>query len=136
MNTFEIGARVVLPENSNLDEWNVDEEDVTRGAVKSIGEDGKFLVHWDNSWNKPSKHFAEDLMPEEEANKILSVLEAEYEIWAAPIREKMEQVATLIGEAGELASKQNKALAEMHELVGPLIGSMRKTGWHTSSLNC
>jgi hypothetical protein len=138
MKTFEVGTRVVLVEASNLDTYNVDEDDTTRGVVKSIDEAGKLLVKWDDSWRKPNpeKVLADALITEAEADQILSKLEEEYEVWAAPIRAKIEESAKLLKEAGKLADKQNQDLAELHDLVGPLISAMRSVGWRTSSLSC
>lgn len=137
-NKFEVGQRVVLVAASDLDKYNEYEDDCTRGLVKSVEKDGKFLVKWDASWHQPNpdKHNASELMLETEANKILSKLEAEYEAWAGPIREKMEQAAKLLEEAGKLATKQKRDLSEMYEITSPLIGAMESIGWRTSSLSC
>lgn len=137
--TFEVGARVVWVDRSNLDTHNeYEDDDCTRGVVKSIDKDGKLTCKWDGSWTtpNPSKHDASELMAEEEANKILSKLEKEYEAWAGPIRKKIEAAAKLLSEAGELAAEQERDLSEMHEVVGPLISAMDDIGWRTSSLSC
>jgi hypothetical protein len=139
MKTFEKGARVVLVAESNLTTHNeYEDDDCTRGVVKSVDKDGKLTVKWDSSWRttNPSKHDASELMAEEEANKILDKLEAEYEVWAGPIREKIKEAAKLLAEADKLANKQKRDLTEMHEIVGPLIGAMDDVGWRTSSLSC
>jgi hypothetical protein len=138
MKKFEVGQRVVWVSRSSLKEWNEYEDDTTRGAVKSIDEDGKLSVKWDDSWvtPNPGKHDASELISEVEANKILSKLEKEFEAWAGPIREKMEETAKCLKEAGKLAAKQKKDLAEMHELTSPLISAMDDIGWRTSSLSC
>jgi hypothetical protein len=138
MKTFEVGQRVVLVAGSNLEEWNEYEDDTTRGAVQSIEENGSFIVKWDAAWRKPNpnRHTTNELITEIEADKILSKLEKEFEAWAGPIRKKMEQAAKYLLEAGELASKQKKDLAELHEIVGPLISAMNDIGWSTSSLSC
>lgn len=137
--TFEVGARVVWIARSNLKTHNeYEDDDCTRGVVKSIGEDGKLTCKWDSRWTEPnpSKHNARELMAEDEADAILSKLEAEYEAWAGPIREKMKQAAELLAEADRLATKQKRNLTEMHEVVGPLIRAMDDVGWQTSSLSC
>lgn len=138
MKTFEVGQRVVLVAASNLKEWNEYEDDTTRGVVKSVNKEGLITVKWDNSWRtpNPSEHTANRLISEAEANEIRSKLEAEYEVWAGPIREKMKLAAKCLAEADELATKQKKDLAEMHELTGPLIKAMDDIGWRTSSLSC
>jgi hypothetical protein len=136
MKTFKKDDRVVLVARSNLEEWNEYEDDTTRGVVTSVDAEGKISCKWDDSWHKPSTHTADELITEAEANKILAKLEKEFEVWAGPIRKKMEQAAKLLTEASELAAKQNKDLVEMHELVGPLIGAMDDIGWRTSSLSC
>lgn len=138
MKTFEVGQRVVLVEASNLETFNPDEDDSTRGVVKSVDDPSKPLVKWDNSWRKPNpeKVSAEGLITEAEADTILSKLEEEYEAWATPIREKIKESAKLLQEAGQLADNQNQDLAQLHDLVGPLIGAMRSVGWRTSSLSC
>lgn len=136
--TFEVGTRVVWLERSDLKTHNEYEDDVTRGEVKSIGEDGKYSVKWDDSWVTPNlgKHDASELINEDEADKILSKLEKEFEEWAGPIREKMEAAATLLEEAAKMASKKKRDLTEMHELTAPLINAMDDIGWRTSSLSC
>lgn len=137
-NTFKVGDRVVLPEYSNLESYNEYEDDCTRGEVTGVNSNGKITVKWDSSWQKPnpSSHDADELMTEVEADDILSKLEAEYEAWAAPIREKMEQAALLLKEAGGLAQGQNKHITELHDIIEPLMSAMRGVGWSTSSLSC
>lgn len=138
MKIFEVGQRVVLVQDSNLETYNVEEDDTTRGVVKSITDPGKVIVKWDSSWRKPNLEevATEELITEAEAETILSKLEAEYEVWAAPIRVKIEESAKLLREAGQLASNQNQDLAELRDLVSPLISAMRSVGWRTSSLSC
>lgn len=135
---LEVGSRVVWLNHSNLETYNEYEDDTTRGTVESINEHGDLFVKWDDSWwnAEPKAIQPEDVISEEEADKILSKLEKEYEVWAAPIRKKMESAAKLLREAGELADKQDKNLSEMHEIVGPLISAMDQIGWRTSSLSC
>jgi hypothetical protein len=135
---FEVGQRVAVKSKSNLKEWNQYERDVTLGVVKSIGEDGKVTVKMDGKWHTPNpdKFDSTNLITEVEANQILDKLEAEFEAWAAPIRDKMTQAGDLLLEANKLAQKQKVDLVEMHELVSPLINAMSKVGWSTSSLSC
>jgi hypothetical protein len=78
----------------------------------------------------------DELITEVEADKILSKLEREYEVWAGPIRKKDGKAAKLLQEVGELADEQNRELIEMHDVVGPLIHAMDELGWRTSSLSC
>ena len=137
--TFKVGDRVLLLERSDLETHNEYEDDDTcRGEVLSISEEGKFKCKWDQVWGQPnpSDHTAEELISEKEADKILSKLEKEYEAWASPIRKKMEEAAKLLEQAGKMADKQGRELAEMHEVVGPLISAMDNLGWRTSSLSC
>jgi len=138
MNMFNVDDRVVLPEASELEFWNPEEDDCTRGVVTQINDDGKITVKWDSSWRNPnpSNHDVEDLMLESEADDILSKLEEEYEAWADPIRKKMEQVGKLLREANELAYAQDQNLTEMHDIVQPLMSAMSSAGWSTSSLRC
>jgi hypothetical protein len=138
MNKFEVGQRVVLVSDSNLKEWNVYVDDTTRGVIETINSVNNYSIKWDSKWHtpNPSNHNASELITETEANEIRSQLEKEYEIWAGPIRNKMEQAAKCLEEAEELASKQNKNLAEMHELTYPIVKSMDQIGWITSSLSC
>lgn len=136
---FEVGDRVVWEKYSNLTEWNDDEyDDTTRGTVKKIHETGKLLVKWDDKWKtpNPSEVMPKELITEVEANEIRAKLEAEYKVWADPIKEKMEQVGKLLLEADTLATKQKKDLIEMHAIVSPLISAMSEVGWSTSSLSC
>lgn len=135
---FEVGQRVVLVSGSNLDSHNEYGDDVTRGLIKSIDEEGKILIKWDNSYNNTNnrKRKASELMLEVDANAILSKLEADFEVWAGPIREKMKQAGALLKEAGKLADKQGRDLTQMWELTGPLTSAMDEVGWRTSSLSC
>lgn len=135
---FEVGQRVVVKSRSDLKTWNEYEEDVTRGLVKAITADGGVMVKMDATWHKPNpaKFDANDLMPETEADVILSKLEAEFEAWAGPIREKLEQAGALLKEAGKLAEKQGRDLSEMYDLTDPLTSAMDDIGWRTSSLTC
>jgi DNA repair exonuclease SbcCD nuclease subunit len=138
MKKFKVADRVVWVYRSSLEKWNVYEDDTTRGVVESINSDGKFTVKWDKSWvtPNPSQHNADELITEAAADKIRSKLVKEFEAWAGPIRNKIEQAAKCLAEAGELAAKQNKDLTEMYELTGALIGAMDDVGWRTSSLSC
>ena len=135
---FEVGQRVVLVSGSNLETHNEYEDDCTRGVVKSIDENGKVLVRWDGSYRKhnPGKHNADELITEVAADEILSKLEAEFEAWAGPIREKLEQAGALLKEADELADKHGRDLTEMWDLTSPLTSAMDEVGWRTSSLTC
>lgn len=137
MKTFSVGDRVVWVKYSNLKTWD-EYEDTTRGTVKTVDTEGRLSVKWDDKWHneKPVKLSPDALISEEEANQIRSKLEAEYEVWAGPIREKMQQAGQLLAEAGELAAKQKKDLAEMHEIISPLLEAMDDLGWSTSSLSC
>lgn len=136
MKTFEVGQRVVLISGSNLD-THEEYEDMTRGLVKSIDKEGSLTVKWDPNWRKlnPSTHVARELMAEDEANKILSKLEEEYNIWAVPVKEKIKQAANLLIEADALAALQNTNIIDM-DAVNPLLSAMEDIGWSTSSLGC
>lgn len=137
--TFKVGDRVLLLERSDLETYNEYEDDDTcRGEVLSVSEEGKLKCKWDQVWGQPnpSEHTAEELISEKEADKILSNLEKEYEAWAGPIRKKMEEAAKLLEQAGKMADKQGRELAEMHDIVSPLISAMDDLGWRTSSLSC
>lgn len=141
-NKFEVGQRVVLLSGSDLETHNEYEDDCTRGVVKSIDEDGKVLVKWDDSYRnrnrnrKTDKHNADELITEVVADEILSKLEAEFEAWAGPIREKLKQAGALLKEADELADKHGRDLTQMCKLTGPLTSAMDEVGWRTSSLTC
>ena len=141
MSKFEVGSRVVDVTRSNLkthDEYE-DGGDVTRGAVVSLVEEGlKAKVKWDSKWIEPRTSTIEvkNLISEEEANQILSKLEAEYESWAGPIREKLKAAGALLIEANDLALAKKRDLTEMHDLVGELTSAMDDIGWRTSSLSC
>ena len=137
--TFQVNDRVVWVERSNLKSHNeYEDDDCTRGVVKAVGEGGLVTVKWDSKWMEPRTQsiHSNKLISEAEANQILSKLEAEYEAWAGPIKAKIKEAAKLLDEAGDLADDQNRNLAEMHEVVGPLIRSMDNLGWRTSSLSC
>lgn len=142
MSKFEVGSRVVDTTRSNLkthDEYE-DGGDVTRGAVVSLidAASDKVKVKWDSQWIEPrtSTIAIKNLMSEKKANQILSKLEAEYESWAGPIREKLKAAGELLREAAQLAQAKKRDLTEMHDLVGELTEAMDDIGWRTSSLSC
>ena len=137
MKKFKVGQRVVL-RNSALEEYNDDGSYTQEGIVQEIHKSGKCLVKWDKGWEKGNTAGVEpdDLVSEEEAEKILDTLEKEYDAWANPIKNKMKQAAKLLQEADELAAKQDKNLTDMHNIVIPLLEAMENLGWSTSSLSC
>lgn len=139
MKTFEVGQRVVVVHLSSLKKHNeYEDDDTTRGEVTAVKDD-KYLVELDSSWHTPNpQEFAgSQLITEEEADKILSKLEEEYEAWAGPIRAKVEEAAKLLLEAEDMAQKQDRSLSEDYTpLAESLIDAMSEIGWSTSSLTC
>ena len=137
---FEVGQRVVDKKHSDLKHYNEYEDDVTRGVVVSLCEDEphKIRVKWDESYKKPNPEniLIEQLIREEEADKILSVLEAEFKVWADPVAEKLKEAGKLIKEADALATKNGRELTEMYDVLGELTSAMEEIGWRTSSLSC
>lgn len=133
---FKVGDRVVLNDECLVayDEYS---DDCFRGKVSSI-EGKKITVIWDDSWRNENAEALtpDELISEEKADKIIDKLEKQYEKWASPIRKKIEDAAKLLAEADKLAQKKNRDLAEMHELVSPLLCAMDDIGWSTSSLSC
>ena len=64
-------------------------------------------------------------------------MEEEFKAAAAQVKEKMEEAAKLVNEAGKLAVKAHaKSLADMYGAVTPLVNAMDKNGWRSSSWNC
>ena len=76
------------------------------------------------------------MITEEKAEQVLSALEIEYEKWAAPIRDKVKQAAALLQQAGDLANERKSDLIELDDLSNPLLNTMSKLGWNTSSFRC
>ena len=140
MSKFEVGSRVVDKDHSDLEIYNEYEDGVTRGVVVALykQEPDKIRVKWDDSWKKPNPEKIEvaRLIAEEEADQILSKLEAEYESWAGPIREKLKAAGELLREADKMAQAKKRDLTEMHDLVEELTSAMDDIGWRTSSLSC
>lgn len=138
--TFEVGQRVVWTERSDLTTHNEDEDggDVTRGVVKSISDDGIYSVKLDGGYHKPNpvKLSADKLITEVEADEILSKLEAEFEAWAGPIREKLKQAGEFLKEADKVANEHGRELHQMWDIIDPLTSAMEDIGWRTSSLTC
>jgi len=136
MKNYQAGDRVVLNDRS-LQQHNEYEDNSVRGVVQEVKGD-KLLVKWDYSWHRPNPQevSVEEVVSEDEANKILSKLEEEYEAWAAPIREKIAAAAELLIEAGDLAGKKKLDLAGMRQLANPLLSAMDNLGWRTSSFSC
>ena len=129
MKKFKVGQRVVL-RNSALEEYNDDGSYTQEGIVQEIHKSGKCLVKWDKGWDKGWEKGntagvePDDLVSEEEAEKILDTLEKEYDAWANPIKNKMKQIknkmkqaAKLLQEADELTAKQDKNLTDMHNCL-------------------
>ena len=119
MKKFKVGQRVVL-RNSALEEYNDDGSYTQEGIVQEIHKSGKCLVKWDKGNTAGVE--PDDLVSEEEAEKILDTLEKEYDAWANPIKNKMKQAAKLLQEADELAAKQDKNLTDMHNIILDLFG--------------
>lgn len=138
MSEFKVGDRVVDKVESDL-EYHQDKY-VIRGTILSFKENdpNTVKVNWDQYWvsPNPSNISIDKLILEEEADQLLSKLEAEYEIWAAPIRVKMKEAGQLILEANALALKEKKSLVDLHELSAGLTNAMDEVGWSTSSLSC
>lgn len=134
---FEVGQRVIRKDSVKTFEEYEDDQAI-RGVVSAHGESNETTVKWDSKWMSPNPETLSStkLMTEEEGDKKLSTLEAEYNSWAEPIKDKMVAAGKLLAEAADLASKQKRELAEMHELTAPLIHAMDKIGWSTSSLSC
>lgn len=133
---FKVGDKVVLA--SDIDDYDYEGSTLVVGTVQQIKEE-KVLVKWaKSSWRNPNVQelHVDELLSKEAATLKYSELEAEYNAWTDPIKEKMEQAGKLLGEAGKLAKAKNRELAEMHDLVYPLIKEMDNLGWSTSSLNC
>jgi len=136
MEIFQVGRRVVLLDKS-LKIYNEDGNYYCEGVVQEVLRSGKYLVKWDSDCREPNPERVkpEDLVSEEEARKILSTLEKEYEIWATPIKNKIKQAASLLQEAGRLANKQDTSIMNMHDAVSSLLRAMEDCGWSTSSLS-
>lgn len=134
---FEVGQRVIRKDSVKTFEEYEDDQAI-RGVIKSLDEGNQATVKWDSKWMSPNPQTlaVDRLMPEEEGDQKLSELEAEYNLWADPIKEKMVAAGKLLVEADELAAKQKRELWEMHNLTAPLIHAMDKIGWSTSSLSC
>lgn len=139
MKKYKKDDRVVLFETSNLETHNeYEDDDTTRGVVLSVDNKGRVFVKWDGPYRtpNPSYHMPSELILEAKADQILSKLEDEYEVWAAPIRKKIEKAAKLLLEANEMAGEQGRELVEMENLNSALIDAMDKAGWQTSSFGC
>lgn len=136
MNNFKVGDRVIRKDS--VQQFNEYENDSICGVVKSLGMNGAITVKWDSEYINPNPQTLDydKLLTEAEGNEKWSALEAEYEVWAAPIRDKMKEAGALLKEAGLLAKKQKRDLTELHELTGPLLSAMDNIGWSTSSLSC
>jgi len=137
MSKFKVGQRVISKDSVNLFE-EYEEDQAIRGVVESLGEGDKVSIKWDRKFMSPNPEIlsVKELLTEVEGDAKLSTLEADYESWAGPIREKLKAAADLILEAVSLSNKKKRDLVEMHELVSPLIHAMDTVGWRTSSLNC
>lgn len=69
--------------------------------------------------------------------KDLPNIEVQYKQISELVKVKLQEAASIINEAGELA-KQAKAgeLSDMTLAIGPLIEAMDNNGWNSSSWDC
>ena len=139
---FEVGQRVVVARSlpKDGDHWYGEAPlDARRGKVVQISEEPNTVsVKWDNEYASPnpSQEDPQNLITEEKAEQVLSALEIDYEKWAAPIRDKVKQAAALLQQAGDLANERKSDLIELSDLSNPLLNTMSKLGWDTSSFRC
>ena len=134
---FEAGQRVIRQDSLKMYEEYEDDQAI-RGTIKSLAESDQATVKWDSTWMSPNPQTlsTSKLVTEEEGDAKLSALEAEYNLWADPIKAKLVEAGKLLKEADEMATKQKRELHEMHNLTAPLIHAMDSIGWSTSSLSC
>lgn len=135
---LELGARVVKL-NHALQKYNPDEDDLERGVIEAVSQKhGKVLVKWDSTWRKPNIEEVDilSLISEDEAEKKMSILEKDYEVWAGAAREKCEAAAALIAEAAEITKAHGQVLGEMYDVNHVIKSAMGGAGWRTSSWNC
>lgn len=135
---FEVGQRVVRKDSVEKYFEGI-KDDMTKGTVVSVVDLDQVVVKWDNSWanrGMPECINMDKLLSEEEGNAKASALEEEFKVWSDPIKEKLTQAGKLIEEASELSNKLGCELSDLWELTYPLLKSMDKVGWRTSSLSC
>lgn len=138
--SLEIGTRVM----KSPKKWNPHDDTSVRGAtIAPVVKDPlsgkeKVYVKWDSKWRSPNPEevLVESLLLEEEGDKRLSELEAEYNKVAEQVSEKMSAASALVGEAATLAKTAGFNLSEMYDECYPLMRSMSSAGWSTSSMSC
>ena len=97
--------------------------------------EGKVWVEWlEGDCNDEESEVGVELLALESSKP---QMEEEFEKAKQIIRNKMEKIAELINEAGELAiDSRAKDLQSMYKECAPLINAMDSNGWNSSSWNC
>lgn len=135
---LELGSRVCKLDQS-LQKYNPEEDTLLRGTIEGTSRrEGKVFVKWDSNWRKPNPEEVDlaSLISEEDAEKRTSALEVEYNKWSMEVRDKCQQAAQLIREAGKIADLHGFSLGETYDLNHGIQGAMGEAGWNTSSWGC
>ena len=136
---LELGARVVKLTH-DLQRYNPQEGDnLQRGVIKDVSKKhGKVLVKWDDNWRKPNPEEMDllSLISEDEADKKMSILEKDYEVWAGAAKEKCKAAAELIAEANAITKAHGEVLGNNSDISDVIKSAMGQAGWRTSSWNC
>lgn len=135
---LEVGSRVVKL-NHALQKYNPEEDDLWRGVIEAVSQKhGKVLVKWDMTWRKPNleEMYLDSLISEDEADKRMSILEKDYNVWASQAKAKCQAAAELIAEAAEIAKAHGQELGHMSDINYIIKSTMGNSGWRTSSWNC
>lgn len=130
-NKFKIGDRVGL----DFKRYSPDVY-LSYGVVTDVTTLGKVQVKWDASWKSESLISQESLLPENELQKKLDKLSAEFEIVEKSVTEKVEEAAKFLTEAAQICDKNDLVLRDMYKSVKSLLDAMDNAGWNTSSFNC
>lgn len=134
MSKFTVGQRVCR----KFSEHNQYEDDREYGEIVGLNEKrGTFLFESEWDWRNPrtTEVKADDLMTEEEAEKLYNELEAEFKKVADQVAVHIKIAAEALEKANAVAGAANYNLSEL-DAASPLMRAMRKCGWNTSSLSC
>lgn len=146
---FQKDDRVGLAVSVAYDDYSGDEQEIPLryspdeeyeyGVITDVLSSGKIVVKWDNEYYDRYNQDPVDantLLPEEVMKKKLDKLRESYDKTEGEIEQKMKEAAKLIKEANKLAKKTGHELAEMYDVISPLVGAMDASGWRTSSWGC
>lgn len=132
--SFNIGDRV--GHKSDAQQYRIDESP-SFGVVSDLTAKGLVIVTWDTAYhNKNSKPLeASKLMLESEILTAHSILENNFNRYRKDVEAKVQEAATALEEAAEIAKKIGCSVADM-VYKSVLSDALYEAGWNGSSFAC